>query len=84
VEFPHTQISIVAKILEAAFLFASANNMYLSSIRGIHGLFFPQIKEIFKESFLCLMKRFLTSSLIIPCANNDTGLNVGKVEVIAR
>jgi hypothetical protein len=70
--------------LEAAFLSASANNMYLSSIRGINGLFFPQIKEIFKQSFLCLMKSFLiSSSLRIPCTNNDTGLNVGKVEVMA-
>jgi hypothetical protein len=32
VEFPHAQHSIVAENLKAAFLFASANNSYLSSI----------------------------------------------------
>jgi len=34
VEFPHAQHSVVATNLKAAFLFASANNKCLSSIRS--------------------------------------------------
>jgi hypothetical protein len=78
VEFPHAQRITVAKHFEAAFLFASAYNRYLSSTRGTKGLFFPPFKEFTKMTSHCFPTWFLT--LRLPHTNNDTCLNVGKLE----
>jgi len=82
IKFSHSQISRVTKISEGAFLFASANNRNLSSISCITGLFFPHITEVFNVTSLCLLTRFLTLSLRMPCSNNDTDVTVEKTEAM--
>jgi len=72
---------IVTKNLEAAFLFAYANNRYSSSMRGINGLFLPQFKEIFKVTSHCLLTKFLILPLTMLCTTNDRFI-VGKAEAI--